>query len=204
MIDLLESRRLFTAVPIEINGTAGNDMIRIDVGIDNYFVTVNGVRSDYPALSVSTFIIRSGEGDDTVVITTGVFLGCYIDGGPGNDKLVGGNGADTILGGAGKDNILGGLGNDLLKGGGGNDKILGNEGADRIYGGDGNDYISGGSSGDRLYPGAGVDTVLGDGGNDFIFAIDGVADQLFGGSGTDTAHADNGDIRSSIELVAIV
>ena len=198
----LEPRRLFAAAPVNINGTAGKDAIFVDPSGANYIVTINGTPTTYAAANVSVFVIRAGDGDDGVVIR--IPLGCYVDGGNGNDGIIGGDGADTILGAAGKDNILGGLGNDRLNGAGGNDKVLGEAGGDRVYGGDGNDYITGGSSGDRLYPGTGVDTVLGDGQNDVIFAIDGVADQLFGGSGTDSAHADNVDARSSIEQVAVI
>ena len=161
MIDLLEPRRLLAAAPVNVTGTAAKDVIQIDVGIDSYFVTVNGVRSDYPALNVSTFIISAGDGDDIVLIGAGV-VGVYADGGNGNDKIVGGDGPDTFLGAAGKDQIYGGGGNDRINGAGGNDKVFGEVGGDRFYGGAGDDYLDGGFSSDRIYPSTGTDQTLGD------------------------------------------
>ncbi|MEO6436710.1 MAG: calcium-binding protein [Tepidisphaeraceae bacterium] len=202
LTELLESRRLFAAVPV--NGTAGNDVIEIAKGSTAYVVTVNGVATQHAIGDVSAINIFCSEGDDVVLIAANVTLGVYADGGNGNDKIIGGDDPDTFLGAAGKDQIYGGLGNDRINGAGGNDKVFGEAGGDRVYGGDGNDYVDGGSSRDRLYGGSGADSVFGQGGDDNFFAIDGAIDQLFGGSGTDSAFADAGDLRSSVEHVAIV
>jgi Ca2+-binding RTX toxin-like protein len=202
-VDLLEARRLFAAVPLVINGTAGHDLIELSQTATAYVVTLNGVTTTHVFADVSNIDVKCGDGDDVIIAST-LMLGFYADGGNGNDAMIGGHGADTFLGAAGKDVLYGGPNNDRLNGAGGNDKVLGEAGADRCYGGDGNDYIDGGSSGDRLYPGNGFDSVFGSGGNDIFHAIDRTKDELFGGSGTDTATCDISDLRASLEDIAII
>jgi Ca2+-binding RTX toxin-like protein len=202
-IEVLEQRRLLAAAPVTVTGTAAKDVIQIDLSGSNYVVTLNGTPTTYAVANVSTFTILCGDGDDIVLIGTGV-VGSYVDGGLGNDKIVGGDGPDTVLGAAGKDQIYGGGGNDRINGAGGNDKVLGEAGADRLYGGNGDDYIDGGSSGDRIYCGDGLDTALGQGGDDIIFAIDASRDDLFGGSGKDIGYINPADEFASLEQIATI
>jgi len=203
VIDPLEARRLFAAVPLVVNGTAGNDRIDLSQTATHYVVTLNGATNTHLFADVSNIDVKCGDGDD-IIIATNLLLGFYADGGNGADAMIGGQGADTFLGAAGKDVLYGGPNNDRLNGAGGNDKVLGEAGADRCYGGDGNDYIDGGSSNDRIYPTAGLDTAFGSGGDDVFFAFDRTRDELFGGSGTDTATCDSGDLRASLEHVAVI
>jgi Ca2+-binding RTX toxin-like protein len=203
VMDPLEARRLFAAAPLVINGTAGHDFIELTQTATHYVVTLNGVATSHAFADVSNIDVKCGDGDD-VIVATSLQLGFYADGGNGNDALIGGHGADTFLGAAGKDVLYGGPNNDRLNGAGGNDKVLGEAGADRCYGGDGNDYIDGGSSNDRIYLNNGLDTAFGSGGNDIFYAIDRQRDELFGGSGTDTATCDSGDLRASLEHVAVI
>ena len=203
-VDLLEARRLFAAAPVNVNGTAGNDVIEVAQLATAYVVTVNGVSTQHALADVGAINVFCGDGDDIVLFAANFTLGGYADGGNGNDRFVGGDGPDTFLGAAGKDVLYGGLGNDRINGAGGNDKVLGEGGADRLYGGDGNDYMDGGSSGDRLYLGGGLDTAFGSGGDDIFYAIDRARDEIYGASGQDTATADVIDIRGAIEHVAII
>jgi Ca2+-binding RTX toxin-like protein len=203
MFDPLEPRRLFAAAPVNVNGTAGNDVITVAQGSTAYVITVNGTPQQHALADVSAINVFASDGADTVVFDASLTLGAYCDLGIGNDKFVGGSGPDTVLGAAGKDQIYGGLGNDRLNGAGGNDKVIGEAGADRLYGGDGADYIDGGSSGDRMYPGEGIDTALGQSGNDFFFAVDSTRDELYGGSGDDTAHSDAEDVRGAVEFFTL-
>src|SRR4051812_20510209 len=124
LLERLETRRLFAAAPVVINGTPAKDFIQIDLSGSNYVVTKNGAPTNFAVADVKSFTILLGDGDDTVIIGAGV-VGCYADGGLGNDKMVGGDGPDTMLGAAGKDQMYGGGGNDKLNGAGGNDKVLG-------------------------------------------------------------------------------
>lgn len=204
VVDALESRRLFAAAPLVIEGTAGADLIHLAQDAGGYVVTLNGVVTHHPFADVSKIDVKCGDGDDAVIAQPTLMLGFYADGGNGNDALIGGNGADTFLGAAGKDVLYGGPNNDRLNGAGGNDKVLGEAGADRCYGGDGQDYMDGGSSNDRLYLNNGLDTAFGSGGNDIFYAIDRAKDECYGGSGDDTATTDLIDLRASLEHVAII
>ena len=204
VVDPLEARRLFAAVPLVVNGTAGNDFIELTQNATHYVVTVNGVSNSHLFADVSNIDITCGDGDD-VIVATNMLLGFYANGGNGADAMIGGQGADTFLGAAGKDVLYGGPNNDRLNGAGGNDKVIGEAGADRCYAGDGADYVDGGSSNDRLYLNQqGLDTAFGGGGDDIFFAFDRTKDELFGGSGTDTATCDTADTRNSLEQVAVI
>lgn len=88
----------------------------------------------------------------------------FIDGSPGNDRLVADGGAGTgralqtsigLIGGAGNDTLTGGAGGDYFQGDRGDDTIRGLGGSDRIdvYGGEGADHLFCGSGDDH----AGVD-----------------------------------------------
>jgi Ca2+-binding RTX toxin-like protein len=112
-----------------INGTDGNDNIRVD-GVRGA-VSVAGLGVP---LNISGADVLSGEdrltinalgGDDKVLAShlsaDAIFL--TEDGGDGNDVLIGGAGDDILLGGNGDDILLGGLGQDLLDGGPGHNTL---------------------------------------------------------------------------------
>ena len=116
-------------VGVELNGTAGSDLIDGTAGGD----VLNGLGGDDEILG--------SHGNDR------------IDGGAGNDLLSGGNGNDTLIGGDG-DDVLQDLseGSDTLNGGEGNDHIVLRHGsrpvaeAIRIDGGGGDDRVEFSSS----------------------------------------------------------
>src|SRR5262249_41905438 len=117
--------------PIELNGrtlaitgTAGADRIDLRTFGNETLVTLNDQEMWLLTGDFDKIEINAGDGDDLITIGHGV-MGCFINGGNGNDTIVGGDFADTINGNAGKDRIDGGLGDDRLAGNGGNDAITG-------------------------------------------------------------------------------
>lgn len=207
VVEALESRRLLSAAVVgnvlQVTGTTGPDVITLTSDGTTVVVNDNGTQTSFALSSFTTATILGGNGNDIIVID-GAVLGVYVNGEVGNDKIVGGDANETLYGGAGKDQIDGRLGNDKLNGNGGNDKLFGNAGADRMYAGLGDDYLDGGSSADRMFPEDGTDTVFGQSGDDNIRSKDDFADQIFGGSGEDTCICNGSDVRSSIEVVAII
>lgn len=116
-------------VGVQINGTAGSDVIDGTAGDD----VLNGLGGDDEILG--------SHGNDR------------IDGGAGNDQLSGGNGNDTLIGGEGDDVLQDvGEGSDTLNGGEGNDHIVLRHGSRpvaetiRIDGGGGDDLVEFSSS----------------------------------------------------------
>ena len=101
-----------------------------------------------------TYIIVSGEGDDTL----------YGDG--GNDRLEGGFGNDVLLGGAGDDILTDEGGDDNLQGGEGNDVIhAGNMEAAGL-----GNLILGGAGKDFIITTEDISTTFGGTGDDFIYS----------------------------------
>ena len=127
-----------SAVPLEVGGT----ICEHTPGVATELVC--------KAPLVAGFEVNSGEGDDTVSVSSAIELPVTMRGGPGNDMLVGGSGPDKLIGGDGNDKIAGRGGDDLLFGGPGNDELLG---------GSGSDVLRGGSS-DILLGGSGHNTVI--------------------------------------------
>ncbi len=142
----------------------------------------------FPIGSVGDIQIRTGGGNDVVVIAPNVTANVTIDGGDGNDLLVGGGGNDVLIGGSGSDFLYGGGGNDVLLGGVGNDQLFGGAGNDSLVGGEGIDIVDGGAGRDLLIGGQGSDLLVG-GGDDDI---------LVGGS---TSH--DGNLAKLDEIMAI-
>jgi Ca2+-binding RTX toxin-like protein len=187
---------------LPVLGTDNADKIVVSKAPGVITVEMNGVKTNYSTNTVTTVIVLSGAGDDSVTIGDGI-TNDYVYGGDGNDTIVGGNGNDSLSGGANKDRIYGAQGNDVLRGNGGNDALFGQDGIDRLFGGAGNDWLDGGSSNDRLQGDANNDTMYGQGGNDHFYAkADGGIDSLIGGSGTDDARRDAGDIVNTIEILS--
>jgi Ca2+-binding RTX toxin-like protein len=109
------------AEPVELNGTASDDVIVGRRGWD--IIEGRGGRD----------LICSGRGDD------------YVVAGAGNDRVKGGDDLDTLIGGAGDDRLWGGRGHDSLAGRAGNDDLFGGRGSlDSLVGGRGNDVMAGG------------------------------------------------------------
>lgn len=186
---------------LPVLGTDNADKIIVSKAPGVITVEMNGVKTNYSTNTVTTVIVLSGAGDDSVTIGDGI-TGDYVYGGDGNDTIVGGNGDDSLSGGANKDRIYGAQGNDVLRGNGGNDALFGQDGVDRLFGGTGNDWLDGGSSNDRLQGDSDQDTMYGQSGNDHFFAKgDGAVDSLIGGSGTDDAQRDSNDIVNTIETL---
>ena len=205
---------------------------RVEVGVDpdtgERVVVVNGAPTRHPA--TADLVIRTGPGDDEVVVAPGTRMRVTLFGGPGddvlrggdgddlihgeggNDRLYGGGGDDVIMGGAGRDYIDGEGGDDTLRGGRGNDTAYGLAGDDRIAGGSGNDYLEGGAGDDTIDGGPGNDAISGGAGDDDlrggpahdrIYAGPG-GDTVDGSAGVDTAYVEPGDATMRVERVVTV
>ncbi|MDJ0746877.1 MAG: calcium-binding protein [Xenococcaceae cyanobacterium MO_167.B27] len=198
-----EAYILFGFAPVELTGTAGDDLLTGSPGAD--FLsgvagndTLEGLGGNDELLGGSgNDSINAGGGDDSVQGGTGADS---ITGDAGEDILIGDTGNDTIRGGAGRDTIRGENDNDSLFGNGGNDIINGDAGFDTIRGGAGNDLVNGGSGGDRLLGQAGNDIInggdeddriLGQAGNDTLKGDDGF-DTIRGGAGNDLINGSSG------------
>src|SRR5262245_52784488 len=176
---------------IRVLGLAGNDTIKIDLGVSQ------------------TTELDGGDGNDRIAAGKGP---SKIYGGAGSDVLQGGPSSDIIFGGAGDDSLGGGDGDDYLIGGSGNDKLAGEAGNDWLFGDAtnslpanvvdpvqyalayadvnyGSDGLSGGAGDDILLAGNGNDRASGDDGNDVV--VGGVGDDgLAGGTGNDLILGD--------------
>ena len=124
---------------LTVLGTTASDAISITKDAIAYTITRNGTATTLNASGVTSIDVYADDGDDYVLIGSGVTLGAYIVAANGNDVIRGGDGPDTITAGAGKDQVFGGLGDDRLGGNGGHDRLCGEHGRDRLYGGLGND-----------------------------------------------------------------
>ena len=174
---------------LTVSGTDAADQISITAVGTNYLVSVKTLRPNgrlkpilnnlVPISSVRAIVVLAGAGNDSVFTGPGV-IGCWIDGGAGNDMLVGGQGNDIILGGQGIDYIYGGAGDDLIYGQGGDDVIRSQGGNDTIVGGGGRNQMFGG------------------GGNDVFYANNGAVDRVDGGADTNSAIVDQNDFLINI------
>ena len=154
---------------LTVNGTSGGDVIDVqnqdnvllgDPSDDTISIVVNGTEvANCPLADVTKFIIRAGNGHDTVTIGDGVTIGAQVHGGNGNDTIEGGDGNDTLIGENGKDTI---------DGDDGNDQILGGNGRDILQGGLGTDTLDGGTAGDILNDPDGDENLIGNLGRDTI------------------------------------
>jgi Ca2+-binding RTX toxin-like protein len=157
---------------LSIDGTRGGDVIDIqnqdnalvgDPSDDTISVVVNAIEvANCPVADVTEFVIRAGNGHDTVTIGDGVTIGAEVHGGNGNDTIEGGDGDDTLIGENGKDTIDGDDGNDL---------VLGGNGHDILQGGLGSDTLEGGTVGDILNDPDGDANLNGDLGRDTINGV---------------------------------
>jgi len=144
-IQTLEPRRLLSASvslaaggALTVNGTPGNDVIRITLDATNprqLDVIVNGATQSFTASSVNSVTVNAGSGNDDVEVLElngPINVPMTLLGGSGNDTLVGGSGNDYIDGGAGNDTIAGEAGTNILIGGSGTNRLV-SEGNDTVY-----------------------------------------------------------------------
>ena len=91
---------------VTVNGTAGNDHIKVAVAGDQ--VTVNGLPAQVTIDHVEkldTLVVQGGAGDDIIDASGMPAAGMQfiVNGGDGNDVLHGGQGNDLLTGGTGAD-----------------------------------------------------------------------------------------------------
>ena len=123
------------AVGKEVIIETGGGHDRVEVGVSPLtgrpVVVVNGVATLYPR--GVHLVIRTGDGNDEVVVAPGTRMQVTLSGGPGDDVLRGGDGDDEIIGRRGSDQIFGGRGNDRITGGTGIDYMDCGPGRDTVY-----------------------------------------------------------------------
>ncbi|HEX8915320.1 MAG TPA: hypothetical protein VF796_23405, partial [Humisphaera sp.] len=181
--------RVFLDENIVVEGTTGNDTVRVtrDVSAATITVTLNGASKVFADSAITRVRVDGGLGDDDVRFV-GTHLKADVNGGYGNDYILTDAGGDAIHGNAGNDTINSGDGDDYVDAGDGDDVVNGGAlGNDQLYGGRGKDRLFGYAGNDRLcgaYPGE----------------VDAAADYLDGGAGTDTVVTKEGlDAVSGIE-----
>jgi hypothetical protein len=144
VIETLESRELLSGTPLTISetsgfnglqlnitGTAGNDSITVKQTTAGLVIGNTGGWTTTVAGTFNSILIKSGNGNDSVIVDASVKTNTTIEGGVGNDTFKSGSGNDTIYAGTGTNNITAGTGNDTIV-------TLGST-ADSVYGGAGND-----------------------------------------------------------------
>jgi predicted lipoprotein with Yx(FWY)xxD motif/Ca2+-binding RTX toxin-like protein len=127
---------------VVVNGTAGNDAIKI--GGDASGVTVSGLHTQVaiqhqePADKLAVNGLGGADSIDASGLAASA-VALTLDGGVGNDTIAGGQGVETSLGGDGNDVIDGNKGNDTALMGAGDDVFVWDpgDGSDIVEGGDG-------------------------------------------------------------------
>src|SRR5262249_54299574 len=103
-------------------GTPGHDNIRItrpgDAARPHAGGTVNGLTSDVIYKTGETITVRSGRGNDLVILdeTAAATWSARFDGEAGDDVLIGAARDDVLIGGPGRDVLIGNGGVDTLVG----------------------------------------------------------------------------------------
>jgi hypothetical protein len=175
---------IVNALGLAINGTDGNDHIRISRVVDadgvHAVFQINGQTYSVGYVNGHTIVVHAGAGNDEVIMddSVGTHWTAQFYGERGNDHLVGSAANDTLDGGDGNDLLEGGGGDDALIGGDGNDVLRGQDGNDSLDGGKGNDVLDGGAGDDLLIGGPGHDVFIGGPGTDHIVAGDGKVDVI--------------------------
>ncbi len=221
--EALEARRTLNGDDLVIDGTTLGDTIDLRQEFDELIITVNGQARTVAASQHSSFVIRAGKGNDTIILDASVTVGFAIDGGPGHDHLVGGSGDDSLDGGSGRDTLDGGGGGNRVEYNGRKSGVVirldgsgfsgrprerdqirnienatGGTGPDRIYGTSGPNLLDGSTGRDSLYGGDGNDTLLGGPGGDRLDGGPG-ADQLIGGAGDDRLFGQDWAISDALD-----
>jgi Ca2+-binding RTX toxin-like protein len=201
--NILLTLRIIDSVPI----VPGQGCIRPAAGNPNI------VRCEYRQGRLSRPIFHLGDRSDSATFSTNTYLGSYLMGGPGNDKLAGGRGNEVFAGGAGDDVMSGAGGSDVFdedNAANGSDEMHGGRGSDHglLRGRDRVDYgarrhsvradLSGdrddGERGERDLIGADVEVLGGGRGDDRLTGNDG-GNQLAGRAGTDALFGAGGSDR---------
>jgi hypothetical protein len=153
------------------NGGPGTDVILGTPGADALFLDDSfSLPGTVVPRIANVEIVRMGDGDDVVDLTSNLFSvgDIVLEGGNGNDVLWSSVGLDLLQGGAGNDRIDGGKGNDVEQGGEGSDSfddrfgrnaMDGGAGADVLSDGDNASFLTGGRGNDMLQLGRGADVV---------------------------------------------
>ena len=188
-----------------INGTGGNDFIRVSPAPASgsvqrpgqIQVQLNGSSPVIRPGNMQRFVVHGFAGNDTIRFDVGLPAPFHprvliIHGDDGNDTLTGTERDDRIFGDAGDDLVIGFSGNDEIHGGAGNDRLDGGYGTDRVFGDDGDDVLFGGPGADRLFGGVGNDDFMNNESTPERAAAS-ARDTLDGGGGNDTAQNDPAD-----------
>jgi Ca2+-binding RTX toxin-like protein len=123
-----------------INGTPGNDTIRVRYQSDGINVRVNGVdEGTFNDPAILRVVAFADEGNDIVTAdsigTPLLEVPAYLYGQGGNDIVRGADDSDVLLGGTGNDIVMGNRGRDLLIGGDGADLLIGEQHDDILVSG---------------------------------------------------------------------
>jgi Ca2+-binding RTX toxin-like protein len=184
---------------LTVLGTGASDSISITKDATAYTITRNGTATTLNATGVTSIDVYADDGDDYILIGSGVTLGAYVVAQrqrrhPGRRRTRHDHRRRR------QGQSLRRLGDDRVNGNGGHDRLAGEHGRDRIYGGDGDDIMEGGSLPDRLWGEAGNNVYYGHGGDDKFYSRNGAADSLYGGLGNDAAQIDVGlDTHETVE-----
>jgi Ca2+-binding RTX toxin-like protein len=177
-------------------GEANHVVLTVSAG--RYVIADGSDQVSIPTTGVTELAIDTGDGNDTISLTTST--PATISDGPGDDTVTGGSGADTFLAGTGKDVFNGGSGTDRVSYAGRAGAVtasidgVANDGApgeldnvtttvEQLEGGEGDDSLTGSTAANRLVGGYGDDSLNGSSGDDQLDGGPG-ADDLNGGTGT--------------------
>jgi Ca2+-binding RTX toxin-like protein len=124
---------------INVNGSAGNDVVRVanqeqTVTVTGLTATVTIARAD---ANLDRLMVFGAAGDDRIDASelASNLIQLTIDGGAGDDMLIGSSSNDTLVGGDGNDTVIGGAGADNVSGSNGRDAFrfnAPNQGSDTI------------------------------------------------------------------------
>ena len=144
VVEVLESREMLSGTPLTISqtsvytgsqlqiiGTNAADKITVKQTTAGLVIGNSGGWTTTVTGNFNSILIKSGNGNDSVVVDASVHTNTTIVGGVGNDTFVSGSGNDTIYAGTGTNTITAGIGNDTIV-------TIGSV-ADNVYGGSGKD-----------------------------------------------------------------
>jgi hypothetical protein len=220
LFESLENRKLMSASPFVINGTAGNDVIAANFGSN--LVVSQAATVAAKVTTAATAVAKAAVTSATTakVVAAPITVAplpitvsptpvtpkapiltppltqnrlTYTVNGVTNTAFLSSGQGIQINGLNGNDIItVTGKVNAQINGGAGNDSLTGGAGNDSIYGGDGNDVIRAGAGNDILDGGNGDDVIYGGAGSDTEYG-DAGNDHLFGGNGVTFMYGGDGD-----------